>query len=132
MSYKKKVLMISKQIKLKLRIYQLKSLSDLIDLCNVKKEIKLKYELENNVNLVSFEHGRIEISINEKLEKDFIKILSAKLLEWTKERWMITLFKKTGEKTKKESNEDAKNKLLKMQKKQKLTKKFYKHFLMRN
>ena len=114
--------------KIKTKNISIKSLSDLIDLCNVKKEIKLKYELENNVNLVSFEHGRIEISINEKLEKDFIKILSAKLLEWTKERWMITLSKKTGEKTKKESNEDAKNKLFENAKKTETYKKILQTF----
>ena len=114
--------------KIKTKNISIKSLSDLIDLCNVKKEIKLKYELENNVNLVSFEHGRIEISINEKLEKDFIKILSAKLLEWTKERWMITLSKKTGEKSKKESDEDAKNKLFENAKKTETYKKILQTF----
>ena len=56
--------------------FEIKSFNDLIELCNTNREIKLKYELENNVNLVNFENGRIEISINEKLEKDFIKILS--------------------------------------------------------
>ena len=114
--------------KIKTKNISIKSLSDLIDLCNVKKEVKLKYELENNVNLVSFEHGRIEISINEKLEKDFIKILSAKLLEWTKERWMITLSKKTGEKSKKESDEDAKNKLFENAKKTETYKKILQTF----
>ena len=114
--------------KIKTKNISIKSFSDLIDLCNVKKEVKLKYELENNVNLVSFEHGRIEISINEKLEKDFIKILSAKLLEWTKERWMITLSKKTGEKSKKESNEDAKNKLFENAKKTETYKKILQTF----
>ena len=97
--------------KIKTKNISIKSLSDLIDLCNVKKEVKLKYELENNVNLLSFEHGRIEISINEKLEKDFIKNLSSKLLEWTNVRWMITLSKKTGGKSKKESEVENKKKL---------------------
>ena len=87
---------------------KIENLNDLIELCNREKEIKLKYEIENNVNLVSFEHGRIEISINEKLEKDFIKKLSAKLLEWTNERWMITLSKKIGEKSKKQSETENK------------------------
>ena len=77
-------------------ILKLKNLNDLIELCNTKKEIKLKYELENNVNLVSFENGRIEISINEKLEKDFIKILSAKLLEWTNKKMDDFAFCKIG------------------------------------
>ena len=114
--------------KIKTKNISIKSLSDLIDLCNVKKEIKLKYELENNVNLVSFEHGRIEISINEKLEKDFIKILSAKLLEWTNERWMITLSKKVGEKSKKESDGDAKIKLFENAKKTETYKKILQTF----
>ncbi len=114
--------------KIKTKNISIKSFSDLIDLCNVKKEVKLKYELENNVNLVSFEHGRIEISINEKLEKDFIKILSAKLLEWTNERWMIALSKKTGEKSKKESDKDAKNKLFENAKKTETYKKILQTF----
>ena len=91
--------------------FEIKSINDLIELCNRKKELKLKYEIENNVNLVSFDYGRIEISINEKLEKDFIKNLSSKLLEWTNVRWMITLSKKTGGKSKKETEVENKKKL---------------------
>ena len=91
--------------------FEIKSINDLIELCNRKKELKLKYEIENNVNLVSFDYGRIEISINEKLEKDFIKNLSSKLLEWTNVRWMITLSKKIGGKSKKESEVENKKKL---------------------
>jgi len=73
------------------------SLEDLIEVCNKKKEIKLKYELENNVNLVKFENLRIEISFNEKLDKNFIKDLTSKLNEWTGSRWIITLSKAIGE-----------------------------------
>ena len=73
------------------------SLEDLIEVCNEKKEIKLRYELENNVNLVKFENLRIEISFNEKLDKNFIKDLTFKLNEWTGSRWIITLSKAIGE-----------------------------------
>ena len=69
----------------------------MIKICNDKKEIKLKYELENNVNLVKFENHRIEISFNEKLDKNFIKDLTFKLNDWTGERWIITLSKIKGE-----------------------------------
>ena len=62
-----------------------------------KKEIKLKYELEKNVNLVSFEKNRIEISFNDNLDKNFVKDLSLKLFEWTNERWIITFSKTKGE-----------------------------------
>jgi len=72
------------------------SFDDLLKVCALKKEIKLKYELEKNVNLVSFVDQRIEISFNENLDKEFIKIISLKLYEWTGNRWIITLSKKRG------------------------------------
>ena len=78
-------------------ILQIKTFNDLIEICNIKKEIKLKYELETNVNLVSFENKRIEISFNNHLDKEFIKNLSSKLYEWTNDRWIISLSKKIGE-----------------------------------
>ena len=69
------------------------SFDELLNICNQKKEIKLKYELEKNVNLVKFERNRIEISFNDNLDKDFVKDLSLKLYEWTDERWIITFSK---------------------------------------
>ena len=80
--------------------------------CVDKKEIGLKYELENNVNLVSFEKNRIEISFNDSLDKNFVKDLSLKLFEWTQERWIITLTKNKGEITIKEKQANKKNQLL--------------------
>ena len=59
--------------------------------------MKLKYELEKNVNLVRFEQNRIEISFNDSLDKNFVKDLSLKLYEWTNERWIITLSKVKGD-----------------------------------
>lgn len=73
------------------------SFDDLLLVCSEKKEIKLKYELEKNVNLVKFEKNRIEISFNDSLDKDFVKDLSSKLFEWTAERWIITFSKSKGE-----------------------------------
>ena len=93
-------------------ISQIKTFNDLIEICNIKKEIKLKYELETNVNLVSFENKRIEISFNNYLDKEFIKNLSSKLYEWTNDRWIISLSKKIGELSKKEKNIISKKKLL--------------------
>ena len=75
----------------------IKNFEDLLENCLLKKEVKLKYELENNVNLVSFENKRIEISFNENLDHNFLKDLSNKLFEWTRERWIITLTKSKGQ-----------------------------------
>ena len=88
---------------------EITSFDDLIKICNENKEIKLKYELENNVNLVKFEKLRIEISFNEKLDKNFIKDLTFKLQEWTGERWIITLSKTIGEISLKEKLKKEKN-----------------------
>ncbi len=88
------------------------SFDDLLEICSFKKEIKLKYELEKNVNLVSFEDQRIEISFNEDLDKDFIKDLSSKLYEWTNSRWIITLSKTKGQPSKKENEINLKNELI--------------------
>jgi len=102
---------------------EIKSFDELIKTCDQKKEIKLKYELENNVNLVSFEKNRIEISFNEDLSKDFLKIISSKLFDWTGERWIITLSKKQGELTKKQIKVKNKKDMLENAKKTKTYKK---------
>ena len=86
----------------------IKSFQDLIELCTLKKEFNLKYDLESNVRLVSFDKNFIEISFNENLDKNFIKILSAKLFEWTSERWIITLSKKQGRNAKERTNQNGK------------------------
>ena len=82
------------------------SFNDLLKICYSKKEMKLKYELEKNVNLVKFEKGRIEISFNDNLDKDFVKDLSYKLLEWTNQRWIISFSKNKGEVSVKEKEEN--------------------------
>ena len=84
---------------------EINSFQELLNFCNMYKEVQLKYELETNVNLVSFENCRMEISFNDKLDKDFIKELSNKLFLWTNNRWIITLSKKRGEVSVKEKNQ---------------------------
>ena len=87
------------------KIEDINSFNDLIKVCAKKKEMSLKFELETNVNLVSFEKNKIEISFNENLKKDFVKLLSAKLYEWTNNRWIIMFSKNLGEKSIKENKE---------------------------
>jgi len=88
------------------------SFNDLLNVCSQKKEIKLKYELEKNVNLVKFERNRIEISFNDNLDKDFVKDLSSKLFEWTDERWIITFSKSMGEMSVNEKQKNKKKELI--------------------
>ena len=107
---------------------EIKDFDDLINICNQKKEVKLKYELETNVNLVSFEDQRIEISFNENLDKDFVKDISTKLFGWTNKRWIITLSKKNGTLTKKQVEKQNKQNLLGEAKKSILYKKMIELF----
>ena len=104
---------INQNYKQEKELLNINSFEKLISVCNEKKYIKLKYELETNVNLVSFNNKRIEISFNENLDKNFIKDLSTALFEWTKERWIITLSKKNGDLSEKEKKKlDKKNLIL--------------------
>ena len=88
------------------------SFDQLLIICSKKKEIQLKYELENNVNLVNFEKNRIEVSFNDNLDKNFVKNLSTKLYEWTNERWIITFSKQKGQASVKEKEQNEKSKIL--------------------
>ena len=106
----------------------IKSFKELVDLCLDKKEMKLKYELEKNVNLVKFESGRIEISFNDNLDKDFVKDLSMKLLEWTNQRWIISFSKNQGDLSIKDMEKNKKNKLIEDTKKTNLYKSVLEYF----
>jgi len=90
----------------------IQSFQDLINLANKNREIELKFDLERNVRLVKFEQGKIDISFNENLSKDFIKNLSQKLIEWTGKRWIITLSKDQGQTTVHEIKQQVKAKLI--------------------
>ena len=112
---------IDKEIKADGKV-SINSFNQLLNICNEKKEIKLKYELEKNVNLVRFEKNRIEISFNDNLDKNFVKDLSLKLFEWTNERWIITFSKMKGELSIKDKEKNKKNEQIKNAKETKLYK----------
>ena len=87
---------------------EITSFKDLISQADKEKEIELKFDLERNVKLVSFNKGKIDISFNEKLNKNFIKSLTEKLLQWTGDRWIISLSKNTEAKSIYEKNQENK------------------------
>ncbi len=107
---------------------KINSYDELIKICNNKKEVTLKYELENNVNLVNFDNNRIEISFNDNLDKEFVKDLSAKLFDWTNQRWIITFTQSKGKLSRKESKQLSKVKLIEETKKTDIYKKIKQKF----
>jgi DNA polymerase III subunit gamma/tau len=88
------------------------SFEKLVEAANNKKEIELKFDLERNVRVVKFETGKIDISFNEKLSKNFVRSLTEKLKLWTGERWIISLSKEIGKSTIYQNKENYKKKLL--------------------
>ncbi len=107
---------------------QIKSFQDLIDHADKDKEVELKFDLERNVKLVSFNKGKIDISFNEKLNKNFIKNLTEKLFSWTGERWIISLSKNNEAKSIYEQSIEKKSQIISEFKKGDLAKKMEKEF----
>ena len=107
---------------------EINDLQDLINHANKEKEIELKYDLERNVKLVSFNKGTIDISFNEKLNKNLIKNLTEKLLLWTGERWIISLSKNTEAKSVYEKKLEDKTNKIEEFKKSKIAEDFKKAF----
>ncbi len=104
-------------------VVKINSFEELIKFCIEKKELQLKYELETNVNLVSFKNQSIEIAFNDNLNKSFVKDLSSKLFEWTGLRWIIAFSKKKGIPSLKEVDKISKSKILATAEKSNLIKK---------
>ena len=102
--------------------FDIRSFEDLIIKAQNEKEIELKYDLERNVKLVNFSKGKINISFNEKLNKNFIKNLTEKLLLWTGERWIISLSKNNEAKSMHEKNLETQSNLIEEFKKSKIAK----------
>ena len=107
---------------------QISSFQDLIELANKEKEVELKYDLERNVKLVSFNKGKIDISFNEKLNQNFIKNLTEKLLKWTGERWIISLSKNNDAKSLYEQTLEKKSTILQNFQKTELANKIQEEF----
>ena len=103
---------------------EINSINSLIEIVEKEKEVELKYDLERNVKLVSFNKGKINISFNDKLNKNFIKTLTEKLLQWTGERWIISLSKNAEAKSIYEQNLESKENNIKKFEEGKFTKEF--------
>ncbi len=107
---------------------EIKSFQDLIEISKKERELELKFDLERNVKLLSFNRGKIDISFNEKLNPGFIKNLTEKLLLWTGERWIISLSKNENAKSLYEQNMQKKSAKLEEFKKSDFSKKIEEAF----
>jgi DNA polymerase-3 subunit gamma/tau len=70
---------------------RLETFADLVAHAGAERELKLKHALEQNVRVIRYEPGRIEIRFAGDAPSGFIAELGRKLQEWTGTRWVISI-----------------------------------------
>lgn len=84
--------------------------NDLVGIFKQKKEVLLYSWLINDVSLVKFEQGRLELNLSPDVPANFVGRINQCLNDWTGKRWMITVSAAKGEATLKEKiQEEATN-----------------------
>jgi DNA polymerase III subunit gamma/tau len=74
-----------------------KSFEDIVQLVEAKRDLKLKNALCEQVRLVRFRPGDIELNALSGAPRDLAPELTRKLQEWTGRRWMVALSAEEGE-----------------------------------
>ena len=72
---------------------------DLVKLFEQQGDPEIAYQLNDNVHLVSYDVGRIDIRPNDRVPKNLASRMSAELQKWTGKNWIISLSQQTGEDT---------------------------------
>ncbi|MEN3952341.1 DNA polymerase III subunit gamma/tau [Iodidimonas sp. SYSU 1G8] len=78
---------------------QPRSFQDVVALAIEHREGMLEAHLTDNVHLVRFQPGRIELRPGPRAPADLIGKLSQRLSEWTGTRWIVTVSREQGEAT---------------------------------
>ncbi|TCL95922.1 DNA polymerase-3 subunit gamma/tau [Rhizobium sp. PP-WC-2G-219] len=89
-------------------VVPLRSVADLVDLCQKNRDILLKTLVRNFVRLVRLEPGRLELNIPDDAPKTLVTDLQRRLEEWTGIRWMVTVSREPGQPTMVETEAAAK------------------------
>jgi len=78
-------------------IPRLDSFKDIVAFVGEKRDIKLKFALENDVVPITVNKGHIALGLKPSANTDEIRELGNKLHKWTGQRWMIALSEAEGE-----------------------------------
>ena len=73
-----------------------KTLQEIVDLAGANREIKLKVDIEDYVELVRFEPGRLEISLGPGAPGNLAGELGERLGRWTGRRWVVMVSREKG------------------------------------
>lgn len=78
---------------------QIGDLSDIVNLAGAKRDLQFKILVKNFVRLVSIGQNRIEIALTEHAPKTLATDMAQRLLDWTGERWMVSVAREGGSQT---------------------------------
>lgn len=73
-----------------------KNFEDLVALFKINHEPLLHSWLYNEVQLIKYQPGTLEVHLSDSLPSNFIQRISSCLQEWTQMRWMVVVSKNTG------------------------------------
>lgn len=76
-----------------------KSFEQLVQLFEEKGEPDITFELNDNVHLVSYDIGRIDVRPKDRVPKNLAGKMSSLLKEWTGQSWVISLSQDVGDDT---------------------------------
>jgi DNA polymerase-3 subunit gamma/tau len=76
---------------------RLDSFSAVVAFVGEQRDVRLKLALEEDVELMRFKPGHIELHLLPNAARDLANDLGKKLQHWTGERWMISLTEERGE-----------------------------------
>lgn len=104
------------------------SFADVVALALRHRDLKLKRALEEEVSLVRFRPGHIELKLLDKAPRTLAIDLSRKLQAWTGERWMVSLSDAEGERPLGEVRREAESRLLEEARKHPAVRAVLRHF----
>ncbi|MEJ2117074.1 MAG: DNA polymerase III subunit gamma/tau [Alphaproteobacteria bacterium] len=77
---------------------KLESFVDVVTMATERRDMRLRFALEDDVELVRFKPGHIELHLLPNATKALTGDLSRKLKDWTGERWIVSITEERGEK----------------------------------
>ena len=89
----------------KTTLAEVNTFEDLVEIFKIKGELLLHAQLLSCVHLISFEKGKLEISISGNTNNNIAKDISKFLQNWTGEDWVISIVDDQGTETLDQKNE---------------------------
>jgi DNA polymerase III subunit gamma/tau len=90
-------------------VLRLNTFPQLVALAGEKRDILTKQALENDMRLVRFEDGRLEVALERTAARGLVNDLSRKLELWTGRRWTVVISNEAGQQTLRSQNEQARS-----------------------